>query len=532
MNRDSGLDQASNDTRKNETDALQRHEVYRQILDAIADMVLVKGKDSRILWANKAFRDYYGMSNEQLRDIVDAPFNRVDYTQQYVLDDFKVYSTGETLAIAEEPVTRCDGVVQLFSTMKSAIRDEEGVVRMTVGVSRNITETKRMQQDAQRYREQLERDRLAGFAAQLPGFLFQYRVRSDGSEHVPFISARVREYYGVHPDELASSADLLFQHVQADDVPSLRGAFRTAALELTSVQSVHRVQGADHKVRWVEMIAQPSRQPDGSVLFNGYVHDISERRAVELERERLISELRERNAEMEQFAYAISHDLKSPLVTIRGYLGAIEEDVQQGRQTRALADLQRIRTAAEKMSRMLADLLELSRVGRVDHDPSDVSLAEVLREACELLAGQIRAKNVEVSIDVGATHLFVDRRRALQVFQNIIDNAVKCMASQPTPRIVITCRDEEDFVVVSVRDNGMGLSSSHFTRIFGLFEKLDPKADGTGIGLALVRSIVDAHGGRVWVESEGPGHGAVFHVRLPACRKAVRTDKRGALGAQ
>ncbi|HEX6240031.1 MAG TPA: ATP-binding protein [Polyangiales bacterium] len=510
-------------TRRNEAAFLQKQEVYRQILDAIADMVLVKGKHSRILWANKAFRDYYGMSNEQLRDLVDAPFNQVDFTQQYVRDDFKVFSSGETLEVPEEPVTRQDGVVHLFNTVKSAIRDEHGVVRMTVGVSRDITETKRIQADAQRYREQLERDRLAAFAAQLPGFLFQLRVRADGSEHVPFISARVHDYYGVRPESLVDSADRLFTHVWPEDLPGLRGAFSSSASDLCGVQSVHRVGGADGKLRWMELIAQPSRQPDGSVLFNGYVHDISERRSVEFERERLIAELRERNTEMEQFTYAISHDLKSPLVTIRTYLCAIEEDVQAGKHERALSDMQRVKNAAEKMSRMLGDLLELSRVGRVAHNPVELDLADVIREASELVAGQIRSRGVALVVDTGGLRIVADRSRALQVFQNVLENAVKCMGTQSAPQIVVACRRQGEFVISSVRDNGIGIAAAHFNRIFGLFEKLNPKAEGTGVGLALVRSIVETHGGRIWVESDGPGKGATFHVQLPAAASRVTT---------
>ncbi|HLO49430.1 MAG TPA: PAS domain S-box protein [Kamptonema sp.] len=133
------------DRKEAERNLRQNEQKYHQILDAITDMVLVKGPKSRIVWANKAFRDYYAMTNEQLQDMIDAPFNEPDYTLQYIRDDAYVFETGQTLEI-EEPVTRYDGKVQLFNTIKSVIRNEAGEKILTVGVSRNITERKRQEQ--------------------------------------------------------------------------------------------------------------------------------------------------------------------------------------------------------------------------------------------------------------------------------------------------------------------------------------------------------------------------------------------------
>jgi PAS domain S-box-containing protein len=118
---------------------------FRQILDAIADMVLVKGPQSRLLWANRAFLDVYGMTNQQLQGLIDAPFVEPDFTQQYVKDDYQVFSTGKTLNIPEEPVTSHDGRILTCQTMKSPIFDADGKVAMTVGVSRDISERKRLE---------------------------------------------------------------------------------------------------------------------------------------------------------------------------------------------------------------------------------------------------------------------------------------------------------------------------------------------------------------------------------------------------
>lgn len=130
---------------------------YQQILDGIVDMVLVKGPKSRIVWANKAFRDYYNMTNEQLQELIDAPFNEPDYTQQYISDDEHVFITGETLDIPQEPVTRFDGEVRMFHTVKSALRDAEGKIILTVGVSRDITSQKQTEAERERLLAEAER---------------------------------------------------------------------------------------------------------------------------------------------------------------------------------------------------------------------------------------------------------------------------------------------------------------------------------------------------------------------------------------
>lgn len=120
--------------------------MYLQALDAVSDMVLCKGPQAHIVYANKAFRDFYGMTQEQIQGLIDAPFAEPDYTQQYIKDDIAVFTSGETLTIPEEPVVRYDGEVHLFHTVKSACRDATGQVVRTVGVSWDITERKQWEE--------------------------------------------------------------------------------------------------------------------------------------------------------------------------------------------------------------------------------------------------------------------------------------------------------------------------------------------------------------------------------------------------
>jgi signal transduction histidine kinase len=237
--------------------------------------------------------------------------------------------------------------------------------------------------------------------------------------------------------------------------------------------------------------------------------------ATRAERERLIDELGRRNAELERFTYTVSHDLRSPLVTVRGFVDLLEKDVVAGEPERVAADLDRIRGATGTMETLLRELLELSRIGRVMNPPERVALDELARQAVAALHGRLRAAHVRVDVLPGLPSVRGDRTRLLEVLQNLIENAVKFRSGQGEPVVEVGSRPGPDGPVVYVRDNGVGIDPRYHDRVFALFERLDPRVEGTGVGLALVKRIVEVHGGRVWVESEGAGKGATFCFTLP-----------------
>jgi len=272
---------------------------------------------------------------------------------------------------------------------------------------------------------------------------------------------------------------------------------------------------SDGRSQWLSVTTQPLRlQPGAPTAVVATFEDVTDRRLAAEERERFIRALEQKNAELERFTYTVSHDLKSPLVTIRGFLGMLRDDLARGDQASIAEDLSQIDTASARMSRLLAELLELSRVGRTTIPAETVDFAEVVREVVQGLRPRLAERSIDVRTVTPLPAARGERLRLVEVWQNLIDNAAQHMGPQSRPCIEIGAREAEDGPIYFVRDNGRGVAPQYHERIFGLFERLDTSGDGTGVGLALVRRIIEVHKGRVWVESEGKGRGSTFCFTL------------------
>jgi PAS domain S-box-containing protein len=289
-----------------------------------------------------------------------------------------------------------------------------------------------------------------------------------------------------------------------------------------SFEILHRVIWADGSVHWIQVQGRSTRREGALRRVNGTVVDVTDKRLAEAERDRLIHELEQKNTELERFTYTVSHDLKSPLITVRGFLGSIERDVKDGRYDRLSVDVERILSATSRMQNLLEELLKLSRIGRIVNPPERVAFADLVQEAKDMVRGRLDAARARVEVQEGLPDVFGDRSRLVQVLQNLLDNSAKFIGDQKIPRIVVGSRPgaSDGRPVFFVQDNGEGVAPENLGRMVGLFEKLDDRSRGTGVGLAIVKRIVEVHGGKLWVESPGRGKGTTVCFTLPT-RAAV-----------
>jgi signal transduction histidine kinase len=233
-------------------------------------------------------------------------------------------------------------------------------------------------------------------------------------------------------------------------------------------------------------------------------------------RKRAEEKLRWKNEELEQFVYTVSHDLKSPLITLQGFVSALEEDCGERLGEEATGHLGFIRDATKKMEVLIKDLLEFSRIGRVVHSKKEMDFSQVVEESLKVFGTRIEQEGIELVVANELPVVRCEGQRMVQVMENLFSNAIKFMGDNPSPRIEAGYREEDGFHRFWVKDNGIGIDPQYHEKIFELFQSLGEVEgeEGTGVGLAITRKIMEQHGGRVWVESV-KGQGSTFYFTLP-----------------
>ncbi|QLY27344.1 ATP-binding protein [Bdellovibrio sp. KM01] len=263
----------------------------------------------------------------------------------------------------------------------------------------------------------------------------------------------------------------------------------------------------------VEIGLNPLATEQGNFVVASVV-DITERKKLDLMLIKAYEEVQQKNLEMEQFVYTVSHDLKAPLVTSSSYISFLREDLQAGRYKDLMDSLERVEKANKKMHELIYDLLQLSRTSRMELRVSSINLSQLINEIKKDLRDQLAERITDLIVPENLPVVQGDPKRIAQVFENLIINGLKYAALNDHNVIEILYKETESEWQVGVKDNGPGIPAQYHKKIFALFQRLDNQKEGTGVGLTIVSRIMGLHGGHAWVESE-PGQGATFWVSFP-----------------
>ncbi len=478
------------------------------IVDSSDDAIIGEDLNGIILSWNKGAERIYGYSAREMvgkHIFILIP----QYEQKKISEIMERVKKGEKVAHYEtQRIRKGDTKIDISVTL-SPIRNVDGEITGISIIARDITERKKAEKALIESEEKLNT-----IIESSPDSI----IASDLNLNITSCNQATVNMYGA-----SSSGELIglnaLELIDPKDRQTLIEATKEALLEKRSVTlEINSITVDTKKVFPVEISGNSIRDAEGNpVGFVAITKDITERKNAEKERETLIKELERSNQELQQFAYIASHDLQEPLRTIssftqllaRRYKGQLDNDADEF--------IGFIVDGTSRMQAMIKDLLQYSRVQTRGEEFKPTDVQNALDQALFNLKVTIEENNAEITHDKLPT-VIADEKQLVQLFQNLISNAIKFKKPDEPPMIHISSKKDEENMeyIFGVSDNGIGMEQQYAGRIFELFQRLHTRDEykGTGIGLAVAKKIVERHGGRIWVESE-PGVGSTFYFTIP-----------------
>jgi len=458
---------------------------------------------TRRLRASENFRDFMG----RFADEANPTASFLDYVHPEDLARVNVLvekAIAERGAFSVEFRSKYDPETWHEATGKLFCDAENTPVRI-IGVTMDISERKRF--------EQILQEREAYFRNLVdisPALL--WITEADGE--CTYLSKRWYEYTG-----RSIEADLRFgwiDNVHPDDRQNVHDTFLDAVANAKNFTMDYRLRRFDGVYRWMADTGHLRRDSEGKALgYVGTVVDIHERRETQDALRSQAEELARSNADLARFAFVASHDLKEPLRVVSNYVQLLQQVYTGKLDASGLQYMRFITDAIKRMYSLINDLLSYARIGATPETMEPQDFNSLMQEVLANLESSIDESKAVVSVP-SMPIVVSDRGLMLQLFQNLVSNALKYRAPDRNPKIDILAERENDMWVFTVRDNGIGIRSDYFEKIFVLFQRLHTRDhySGTGIGLAVCKRIVERHQGRIWVDST-PDVGSAFSFAIP-----------------
>lgn len=518
-------------------------------------------RNGTFIEVNPAFARQRGYTPEELIGKSPLILHSVEHHEEMLRWMRQVDQTGH--AVFEATHLRKDGTKFPALVEITLLRDVDGRPTSCITYAQDITDRK---QAEAALREEQERFRRT--AATVPGVVYQFRIRPDGSISMPYFTASLSEIVDIPLEGLQEDASPLYTRIHPEDMSNFLSEIEYSARTVTDWHSEFRVNHREKGEIWVEGRSTPVQEADGSTLWYGFLSDVTRRKRAEAdiiqfnseimqfnsdlearvkrrtselaqaneeaERARLIAEEARTEAEKanqakSEFLSRMSHELRTPMNSILGFAQIMEMQAADEKQAGRIAH---ILQAGQHLLQLINEVLDMARVesGRLTLSVEAISVGQVLDLTLGLIRPLCQQKELVLSNEIGEfgdLYLMSDQQRLSQVLLNFLSNAVKYNRSEGTIRVYGERRGKGD-LRLCVHDTGKGISETNQERLFQPFERLgaDSAVEGTGLGLALSKRLVEAMGGEIGVESV-PEEGSTFWVQLPLTEAPTLNDTPG-----
>ena len=501
-------------------DVIRRLQMLEMIVDNTSNMVVVTDEDRRITWVNAAYSRTTGWALEECVGRRPGELLHGPQTSAQALSRLGALLRGPQAVRDFELLNyKRSGEAYWVSLNIQPIHDAGGRLTSYVSIQSDITERKKRELLTADLQHRLE---LAQRLARLG------RIEHDIDTGRSRWTLEIYRILGRERDDQDRDAVEFMSCAHPEDRHALQAALAAALHTGNELDVEFRVESASGTLRWVRCRGVPHPAPGGFAMpLTLTVQDVTiyknlieqrHRRNEDLNQQVKLrtQQLEEACVSLEEFSYALSHDLRTPLRHIAGFAELLKEEVGAGDIEGSLRYCDKIVRAAVQMRSLIDGMLSFARLGRQGMKVEDADMAAMVDDIVAMLAIDGGLKKMRWQIQPGLPKVRGDAVLLREVWSNLLDNAVKYASHRELIEIEVGWRSVTDGTEFHVRDNGLGFEAEQAGRLFGMFQRLhsDPRFEGAGIGLALVRRIVEHHGGRIWAESR-PDQGATFHVFLP-----------------
>jgi len=488
------------DKKKNE-EKLQHSEAFtRGILDSLSSHIAVIDHEGKIITVNEAWNSFaisnfdphitinHGVGANYF-DVCKKAAASGDEDAQKTLDGLmEVLNNKKSVFYLEYPCHSATDqrwfamrAVKFSSDTPMLVISHQNITQRVIAVN----ETKKLA------------NQIFEISSSLPGAVYQFKMRTDGSFSFPYISKGFEELTGVKPDDIYKDSSLAFAQVLSEDVFNMMGSIYESANEMKPWLFVFRIiHPGDKKIKWIRGNSIPGYADDGSIVWNGTMIDITDVKIIEEQLVKNNKELKKTNEELDRFVYSTSHDLRSPLTSILGLVDIIAEESEE---SNTISHVEMIRGRVLRLDAYIRNILSYSKNNRSEIVIEKVNIEQIIQDSIEYLKNSKDHIDIKFIVDITSSlPLYSDSSRLTTIIENLIGNALKYHKRETTNRYIkVTGEVHRNNCTITVEDNGIGIDTIHQKKIFDMFYRIGGNIPGAGIGLYIVKEMIEKLEGEI-----------------------------------